>query len=115
MATNRGVTNVRGTEFSSPHGIPVDLLDRLMIIRYKISLSRQSNRNYSTMEYTVEDIQQILGVRARVEGLQHDEASIAALAEVGARTSLRYAIQLLTPASIVSNLNGTIFQILSRC
>lgn len=33
LATNRGVCQVRGTDISSPHGIPVDLLDRLMIIR----------------------------------------------------------------------------------
>ena len=27
IATNRGVTKIRGTEYSSPHGIPIDLLD----------------------------------------------------------------------------------------
>jgi RuvB-like protein 2 len=32
LATNRGITNIRGTEYKSPHGIPVDLLDRLVII-----------------------------------------------------------------------------------
>merc|ERR1712062_652035 len=33
MATNRGVTRIRGTDYKSPHGMPVDLLDRLLIIR----------------------------------------------------------------------------------
>lgn len=33
FATNRGVCTIRGTELSAPHGIPVDLLDRLVIIR----------------------------------------------------------------------------------
>ncbi|GMN24287.1 hypothetical protein TIFTF001_043767 [Ficus carica] len=33
FATNRGICNVRGTDMTSPHGIPVDLLDRLVIIR----------------------------------------------------------------------------------
>jgi len=33
LATNRGQCKIRGTDMSSPHGIPVDLLDRLMIIR----------------------------------------------------------------------------------
>jgi len=33
FATNRGVCTIRGTEMSAPHGIPVDLLDRLVIIR----------------------------------------------------------------------------------
>ena len=32
VATNRGITKIRGTEFRSPHGIPIDLLDRLLII-----------------------------------------------------------------------------------
>lgn len=33
LATNRGMSSIRGTEIISPHGIPVDLLDRLF---YKI-------------------------------------------------------------------------------
>merc|ERR1719168_432575 len=33
MATNRGITKIRGTDYKSPHGIPLDLLDRLIIIR----------------------------------------------------------------------------------
>lgn len=33
MATNRGIVNIRGTSIESPHGIPVDLLDRSLIIR----------------------------------------------------------------------------------
>lgn len=28
LATNRGMCEIRGTDFRSPHGIPVDLLDR---------------------------------------------------------------------------------------
>ncbi|KAL7533042.1 hypothetical protein ACHAXR_005004 [Thalassiosira sp. AJA248-18] len=27
IATNRGIAKVRGTEYKSPHGIPLDLLD----------------------------------------------------------------------------------------
>jgi len=33
FATNRGVCNIKGTEMRSPHGIPIDLLDRLLIIK----------------------------------------------------------------------------------
>ena len=33
FATNRGMCTVRGTEVVAPHGVPVDLLDRLMIVR----------------------------------------------------------------------------------
>ncbi|HID73201.1 TPA: AAA family ATPase, partial [Candidatus Micrarchaeota archaeon] len=32
MATNRGLARIRGTDMESPHGIPLDLLDRLLII-----------------------------------------------------------------------------------
>lgn len=32
MASNRGITRVRGADYSSPHGVPLDLLDRLLII-----------------------------------------------------------------------------------
>ena len=28
VATNRGITRIRGTNYKSPHGIPIDLLDR---------------------------------------------------------------------------------------
>lgn len=33
MATNRGITKIRGTNYTSPHGIPLDLLDRMMIVK----------------------------------------------------------------------------------
>jgi len=32
LATNRGMCTIRGTDIISPHGVPVDLLDRLLII-----------------------------------------------------------------------------------
>merc|ERR1719476_619994 len=32
MATNRGVTRIRGTDYKTAHGFPSDLLDRLLII-----------------------------------------------------------------------------------
>ena len=36
MTTNRGITKIRGTNYLSPHGIPIDLLDlSLMIITTK--------------------------------------------------------------------------------
>lgn len=49
MASNRGITGIRGTKYKSPHGIPVDLLDRLLII--------------STSPYTEQEIEQILKIR----------------------------------------------------
>lgn len=32
MATNRGITTIRGTDYKAPHGVPLDLLDRTLII-----------------------------------------------------------------------------------
>ncbi|CAI5962638.1 unnamed protein product [Closterium sp. NIES-64] len=32
VATNRGITTIRGTNYKAPHGIPLDFLDRLLII-----------------------------------------------------------------------------------
>ncbi|KAH0996745.1 hypothetical protein GBA52_020609 [Prunus armeniaca] len=92
FATNRGICNVRGTDMASPHGIPVDLLDRLVIIR--------------TQTYDLEEMIKILVIRAQVEELAIDDDSLAYLGEIGQRTSLRHAVQLLTPASIVAKMNG---------
>jgi len=89
---NRGMCTVRGTEVIAPHGVPVDLLDRLMIIR--------------TMPYSLQEIVQILSIRAQVEGINVDEEAYALLGEIGVRSTLRYAVQLLTPAKVVVQTNG---------
>ena len=92
FATNRGLCTIRGTEIVSPHGVPVDLLDRLVIIR--------------TLPYTPPEMVQILAIRAQVESIGIDEESLAQLGEIGERTSLRHAVQLLTPAMMLARTNG---------
>merc|ERR1712151_1320998 len=92
FATNRGICTIRGTDIVSPHGMPVDLLDRLVIIR--------------TMPYTVEDIVEIVNIRAKTEGLSIDEDALVLMGEIGANTSLRYVVQLLTPSSILAKTSG---------
>lgn len=92
FATNRGVCTIRGTDLPSPHGIPVDLLDRLLILR--------------TYPYDVTEIQQILAIRAETEGIKADLAALEAAAKLGESSSLRYAVQLLTPARILAETNG---------
>merc|ERR1711959_256673 len=84
FATNRGMCTIRGTDISAPHGIPVDLLDRVVIIR--------------TLPYSIDEITQVLSIRSQIEGLSVEEDAFAYLAEVGGRTSLRHAVQLLTPS-----------------
>ncbi|PSC73753.1 ruvB 1 [Micractinium conductrix] len=92
LATNRGMCEVRGTDMMAPHGIPIDLLDRLVIIR--------------TQPYTLEEMVQILAIRAQVEGLALDEESLSYLGEIGEETSLRHAVQLMTPAAVLARTNG---------
>ena len=93
FATNRGLCTVRGTDVISPHGVPVDLLDRMLVIR--------------TLPYTAEEMVQILAIRAATEGLKLDgDAPLAKLGEVGVRASLRYAAQLMTPARILAQTHG---------
>jgi len=92
FATNRGICPIRGTDMLSPHGVPVDLLDRLVIIR--------------TLPYTPSEMIQILALRSTLEGIEIDEESLARLAEIGEGTSLRHAVQLLTPAKILASTSG---------
>ncbi|CAH0699803.1 unnamed protein product [Spodoptera exigua] len=93
FATNRGKCQIRGTEdIISPHGIPLDLLDRLLIIR--------------TLPYNKAELLQILKLRAATEGIAIDDEALTALAEVGANSTLRYAVQLLTPASLAARADG---------
>merc|ERR1712050_107202 len=92
LATNRGICTIRGTDIVSPHGIPVDLLDRLVIIR--------------SMPYSVDEIVQVVNIRAQTENLSVDEEALVLLGEIGANTSLRYVVQLLTPASILAKTSG---------
>merc|ERR1712087_659466 len=92
FATNRGVCTIRGTEVVSPHGVPVDLLDRMLILR--------------TMPYSLEEIIQIMSIRAETESLDIEDQALAALGEIGVRTSLRYAVQMLAPSKILAETNG---------
>ena len=45
IATNRGITKIRGTDRASPHGIPIDLLDLMIIIRH-LTLNVNSRKFY---------------------------------------------------------------------
>ncbi|KIK40995.1 hypothetical protein CY34DRAFT_806597 [Suillus luteus UH-Slu-Lm8-n1] len=93
LATNRGNALVRGTtDVVSPHGVPVDLLDRCLIVK--------------TDGYNREQIGKVVQLRANVEGLKLGPGVLERIAEEGERGSMRYALQLLTPASILAGLSG---------
>ena len=59
-----------------------------------------------TMPYSLEEIVQILSIRASVENIEFDDSALTALGEVGSRTSLRYAVQMLTPCRILAETSG---------
>merc|ERR1711943_8713 len=82
IATNRGITKIRGTRYKSPHGIPIDLLDRLLIV--------------STSPYSEAEVRKILHIRCEVE----DDAKDL-LTRIATETSLRYAIHMIMAASLV--------------
>jgi len=93
LASNRGVCTIRGTDdITSAHGVPSDLLSRLLII--------------PTYPYGEEDIKTIVRIRAKTESLDLDEGAIAAIATIGVQSSLRYALQLMTPANVVAKSVG---------
>merc|ERR1712060_890199 len=88
MATNRGITNIRGTDYKSPHGIPLDLLDRMLII--------------STQPYSQREIRKILDIRAEEEDVEMTEEAKELLTKIGTESTLRYAIHLITVANLVA-------------
>lgn len=116
LASNRGSTTIRGTDnLVSAHGIPPDLLNRLLII--------------PTHPYSANEIRSIVSTRARLEyssaappSLQADKPGAAQglvqttqladdaldlLTKHGERVSLRYAIQLLAPSAILARCRGS--------
>jgi len=88
MASNRGITTIRGTQYKSPHGVPIDLLDRVLII--------------STVPYTDDEISEIIKIRCHEEEVDISEDAIMLLTKIASTASLRYSIHLITAASLVA-------------
>jgi RuvB-like protein 2 len=109
MASNRGMARIRGTKIQSPHGLPVDLLDRVLIV--------------STKPYEEQDIQQIIQIRSvrwtgdatEVDLINEDfifrceeeDVTLAAealsvLTSMAVQTTLRYALNLISCAQVLA-------------
>jgi len=88
MASNRGMSRIRGTDYISPHGIPIDLLDRMIII--------------PTEPYSQKEVSTIVKIRCQEEDVELDEGATKALSLLGTRTSLRYVLQLITTARLAA-------------
>ncbi len=72
----------RGTQdLVAPHGIPLDLLDRLMIVR--------------TLPYSQEEMMQIIKIRAATENISISDDSLQLLGDIGVKTTLRYRMLLV--------------------
>lgn len=88
MASNRGNARIRGTDYRSPHGLPLDFLDRVVII--------------STQQYSAEDVSQILAIRAQEEEVDLSVDALALLTKIGQEAGLRYASNLITTSTLLS-------------
>ena len=88
MASNRGSTTIRGTNYRSPHGLPLDFLDRVVII--------------STHPYSPDEIRDILAIRAQEEEIDVSPDALALLSKIGQETGLRYASNLITTSHLLS-------------
>ncbi|KAG7285091.1 E3 ubiquitin-protein ligase hel2 [Staphylotrichum longicolle] len=72
MASNRGHSRIRGTDYKSPHGLPLDFLDR------------------------------ILSIRAQEEEVDLTPDALALLTKIGQEAGLRYASNLITTSQLIS-------------
>ncbi|MEM4946040.1 MAG: RuvB-like helicase [Archaeoglobaceae archaeon] len=93
LASNRGFSRIRGTDIIAPHGIPLDLLDRLLII--------------TTEPYSRDEIRTIINIRAAEMGITLEDKAIERLTDIGEKMSLRYAVQLLAPANEFAKLRNS--------
>ena len=88
MASNRGNARIRGTTYRSPHGLPLDFLDRVVIV--------------STQAYGEDDIRQILAIRAQEEEVEVTPNALELLTKIGKEAGLRYASNLITTSALIS-------------
>ncbi|XP_056642352.1 ruvB-like 2 [Diorhabda carinulata] len=88
MATNRGITKIRGTTYKSPHGIPLDLLDRTIIV--------------PTQPYDEKELREILSIRCEEEDCQMSDNALTVLTRICKETSLRYGMQLIMTSNLIA-------------
>ncbi|OIR58233.1 MAG: RuvB-like helicase 2 [Amphiamblys sp. WSBS2006] len=89
-ATNVSEAKIRGNEDETkfPYGLPPDFLDRLLITR--------------TEQYSSEELEKIVRIRADEEDVSVSQSSFGKLAEIASKVSLRYAMHLMTVAGVIS-------------
>jgi RuvB-like protein 2 len=88
MASNRGNSKIRGTSYRSPHGLPLDFLDRVVII--------------TTQQYSREEVSQIIAIRAQEEEVDLSPDALALLTKIGQEAGIRYASNIITTSTLLS-------------
>ena len=89
MASNRGAAQrIRGTSYAAPHGLPLDLLDRVVIV--------------GTRAYAPDQLRQILAIRAQEEDVDVAPDALALLTKIATETGLRYASNLITTSYLLA-------------
>merc|ERR1711976_967620 len=73
--------------YKSPHGIPIDLLDRLLIV--------------STQPYSEKELRLILDIRCEEEDVEMSDDAKELLTKIALETSLRYAIHIIAASALV--------------
>ena len=76
ILTATGITKIRGTQYTSPHGLPLDLLDRTIII--------------PTTQYDEKELKQILKIRTEEEDTEISDDALTVLTKIANETSLRF-------------------------
>jgi len=128
-ATNRGIAKIRGTQYKSPHGLPLDLLDRLMIISTtpysedemrKILTIRCCKRRlfvFTGVASMASPGEQVVGGlffdfgaartamphRCEEEDVEMEDDALDLLTRIAMEASMRYAIQMITTSSLVAS------------
>ena len=87
MASNRGNTKIRGTNQRSPHGLPLDFLDRVVIV--------------STQAYGEDELRQILAIRAQEEEVEVSANALELLTKIAKEAGLRYASNLIMTSEMI--------------
>jgi RuvB-like protein 1 (pontin 52) len=123
FATNRGKSKIRlakvfnkifkikytfrNTDEYGFYGIPSDLIDRLLIVPTRLySQEEMSLVCLNSIKKNYSSISKIIQIRAEAEGVRLSLNALNRLCEIGQRASLRYTIQLLTPAKLLSHIGG---------
>ena len=101
MATNRGLSKIRGTKYKSPHGMPLDLLDRCMIV--------------ATTPYSTDETKCILKVRIQEEDVTMADDALELLTRISRETSLRYALQLIALSHLAAKEKQVEIRHVQRC